>query len=145
MLLNFGSSIHSSTKLYLFVRDITKLHSVPTHIFSDRDLVFLSTFWCELFKLQGTILVMSSTCQPQLDDQTEVLNNYLEDYLRCFTANHPRQWTCYLQWAEWHYNTTWHSAINMSPLWSRVWSFSTISARLPFELIIGRNGGWLTH
>lgn len=58
---------------------------------------------------------MSSAYHPQSDGQTEILNRYLEDYLRCFAGDHPKQWSSLLVWAEWHYNTAWHSAIQMSP------------------------------
>lgn len=43
------------------------------------------------------------------------LNRYLEDYLRCFTADNPRRWLEFLPWAKWHYNTAWHPVINMTP------------------------------
>jgi hypothetical protein len=59
---------------------VLKLHGMPKTIVSDRDLVFTSSFWKELFHLQGTTLAYSSA----LDGQTEVLNNYVEEYLRCY-------------------------------------------------------------
>lgn len=58
---------------------------------------------------------MSSAYHPQSDGQTEILNRYLEDYLRCFTSDHPRHWVQFLPWAEFHYNTAWHSSIRMTP------------------------------
>lgn len=65
---------------------------------------------------------MSSAYHPQSDGQTEILNRYLEDYLHCFTGDHPKQWYHLLSWAEWHYNTAWHSVIQM----------------LPYEVVYGR-------
>lgn len=75
----------------------------------------MSQFWRELFRLQGTQLSMSSAYHQQSDGQTEILNRYLEDYLRCFVGNHLKQWYHLLAWAEWQYNTAWHFAIQMSP------------------------------
>ncbi|XP_068662867.1 uncharacterized protein [Aristolochia californica] len=38
----------------LFMDHIVRLHGVPASITNDKDVVFTSTFWKELFKLQGT-------------------------------------------------------------------------------------------
>lgn len=38
----------------VFLDYFFKLHGFPNRIVSDRDLVFLSSFWKELFALQGT-------------------------------------------------------------------------------------------
>ncbi|XP_068651575.1 uncharacterized protein [Aristolochia californica] len=40
----------------LFMENIVRLHGMPNSITSDRDAIFTSTFWKELFKLQGTKL-----------------------------------------------------------------------------------------
>ena len=112
----------------LFIKEIVRLHGFPTIIISDRDPVFMSSFWQELFKLQGTTLATSSAYHPQTDGQTEVLNRCLEDYLRCFVADNPKQWSHYLSWAEWHYNTAYHSTIKMTP-------FEAVYGRPPPSLL----------
>ena len=48
----------------VFMRDIFKFHGMPQSIVCDRDVVFTSRFWAELFKLQGTDLAMSSAYHP---------------------------------------------------------------------------------
>jgi hypothetical protein len=99
----------------LFIAHVFKLHGMPTSSVFDRNLTFTSHFWKELFKQQGTTLKTSSNYHPQTDGQSEVANKCLENYLRCFTQDRPKQWLLWLPWAEFWYNTTWHASIKMTP------------------------------
>ncbi|PNX96526.1 transposon Tf2-1 polyprotein, partial [Trifolium pratense] len=111
-----------------FSVEVCRLHGIPKSIVSDRDPVFLSSFWKELFHLQGTTLKYSSAYHPQTDGQTEVVNRSLEAYLRCFTSENPRQWYKYLHLAEFWHNTAFHSAIKMTP-------FEALYGRKPPSLL----------
>lgn len=99
----------------IFVREIVRLHGIPQSIISDRNRIFLSHFWSELFKLQGTTLKRSTAYHPQFDGQTEVVNRCLEMYLRCFASGKPRSWARWLAWAEYWYNTSFHSSTCCTP------------------------------
>ncbi|KAI4351278.1 hypothetical protein L6164_005654 [Bauhinia variegata] len=59
---------------FLFIKEVVRLHGVPTSIVSERDLTFISKFSFEFFKIQGTTLKMSIAYHPKIDDQMEVLN-----------------------------------------------------------------------
>ncbi|KAJ9547856.1 LOW QUALITY PROTEIN: hypothetical protein OSB04_020399 [Centaurea solstitialis] len=100
----------------IFAKEVVRLHGVPRSIVSDRDPLFISLFWQELFRLQGTALKMSSAYHPETDGQTEVT------YLRCFAAEQPKGWPQWISWAELWYNTTFHSS----------------SGKTPFQIVYGR-------
>jgi hypothetical protein len=94
---------------------------------SDRDVVFTSTFRKELFTLIGVTLQMSSTFHTQSDDQSKATNKIITMYLRCLTSNRTRQWLQWLLWAEFCYNSTYHSSLRTS-------SFRVVYGRDPPQL-----------
>lgn len=94
---------------------IYKLHGMPESIISDRDKIFVNHFWQELFRQSGTRLLLSTAYYPQTDDQTEVLNWCLKNYLRCMSGETPTQWSYWLPLTEWWYNSSFHSSIQLSP------------------------------
>jgi len=66
----------------LYIREIVRLHGVPSSIVSDRDPRFTSRFWQTLQDSLGTRLRMSSAYHPQTDGQSERTIQSLEDLLR---------------------------------------------------------------
>jgi hypothetical protein len=46
-----------------------------------------------------------------MDGQSEVVNKIIVMYLRCVTGDRPRAWVDWLAWAEYCYNTSFHSAL----------------------------------
>jgi hypothetical protein len=49
---------------------VYKLHGLPASIVSDRDPIFTSSFWRELFSLAQVTLRMSTSYHSQYDGQT---------------------------------------------------------------------------
>lgn len=114
----------AKTVAEVFVKEVVGLHGIPVSIVSDRDPLFLSVFWKELFRLQGTQLRMSTAYHPESDGQTEVINRILESYLRCFCSEQPKGWSRVIPWAEYWYNTSYQSAARCTP-------FETVYGRAP--------------
>lgn len=98
----------------MFLDQVHKLHGLLESIISDRDYIFLSSFWQELFKLLETKLQFSSTYHPLTNGQTERFNSYLETYLRCMVGHRPKNWHHWLSLAEWWFNTHYHSRLKMT-------------------------------
>ena len=98
-----------------FIDNVYCRHGMPQVLISDRDKIFTSAFWQQLFKLADTTLNMSSSYHPQTDGQTERVNQCLETYLRCTVNANPNQWAKWLSQAEYWYNTTVHTALGRSP------------------------------
>lgn len=88
----------------VFMNNIYKLHGLTSVIVSDRDGVFTSTLWQEVFKLSSVQLHMSSSYHPQTDGQTERLNQTMETFLHCFVNACPSKWLSWLRLAEFWYN-----------------------------------------
>jgi hypothetical protein len=98
-----------------FLDNIYKLHGLPSIIISDRDKIFTSTLWKELFRLAEVNLRMSTSYHPQSDGQTECLNQTMETYLHCFVNACPSKWINWLSSVEFWYNTSVHSATRLTP------------------------------
>jgi hypothetical protein len=98
-----------------FLNHIYRLHGLPATIVSDRDRIFTSQFWSQLFKLADVQLRLSSSYHPQSDGQTERLNQTMETFLRCFCNACPSKWSEWLPLAEYWYNNCHHSAVGFSP------------------------------
>ena len=109
---------HPFTALHvakLYMSHVFKLHGLPQAIISDRDRIFTSSLWQELFKLSQTTLRLSSSYHPQTDGQTEHVNQCLETYLRCAVHACPKNWYHWLALAEYWYNTSYHTSLGLTP------------------------------
>jgi len=99
----------------IFMDNVYKIHGFPASVVSDRDPVFLSKFWKEIFTIQGVNLLYSSAYHPQTDGQTEIVNKCVQNDLRCMTETNPNQWARWLSLVEWWYNTNFDSSTQLTP------------------------------
>jgi hypothetical protein len=68
----------------IFFREVFRLHGLPKNIISDRDNLFIGTFWREL--------TPSTIYHPQTDEQTKIVNKWVEGYLRNYVGGQQRTW-----------------------------------------------------
>jgi hypothetical protein len=74
----------------LFFKEVFKLHGLSRNIVSDRDNRFLSAFWQDLFRLFGMELTPTINYHPQKDIQNEIVNKWVEGYLRNYVSGQQR-------------------------------------------------------
>jgi len=115
----------------LFFRDIVRIHGVPKTIVSDRDVKFMSYFWKTLWGKLGTKLLFSTTCHPQTDGQTEVVNRTLSQLLRAMIKKNLREWEECLPHVEFAYNRAVHTTTQLCPF-EVVYGFKPIT---PLDLL----------
>jgi hypothetical protein len=99
----------------LFIDNIFKLHGPPQVIISDRDRIFTSKFWQEIFSALQVKLNFSTAYHLESDGQTERVNQCLEQYLRSMAFQEPKKWAEWLPVAEWWYNSSYHSSLKTTP------------------------------
>ncbi|CAL0335816.1 unnamed protein product [Lupinus luteus] len=125
----------------LFFREVVRLHGLPRSIVSDRDTKFLSHFWRTLWGKLGTKLLFSTTCHPQTDGQTEVVNRTLTTLLRAIIKKNIKSWEECLPHVEFAYNRATHSTTRMSPF-EIVYGFQPLT---PLDLLPVPNSSVLQH
>jgi hypothetical protein len=99
----------------IFMKDIFILHGMPRKIISDRDTKFTSSFWKSLMVGFETKLLFSTAYNPQIDGQTERVNQILEDILRMHIMHQPKKWEDYLPLVEFAYNNGYQESLKLNP------------------------------
>jgi hypothetical protein len=105
----------------LYATYVLPHYGLPSHIISDRDPRFTSTFTKELCRLLQIDQNISTAYHPQTDGQSECTNQWLEQYLRIFTNFQQNDWVSWLPLAQYAHNS---------------WPNAT-TKKAPFELIMG--------
>jgi hypothetical protein len=84
----------------IYIAHVLCLHGVPKTIIPDRGSQFVARFWEQLHVSLGTHLIHSSAYHPQMDAQTEQVNQILKDMLRACVLEHQGSWDQNLPWAK---------------------------------------------
>jgi transposase InsO family protein len=109
-----NKTITSKETARLFLENVYKYHGLPDNIIFDRGTQFTSKFWQSLFKILQVKINLSSAYHPQMDGQTERVNQVLEQYLRCFINYHQDNWVDLLPVAEFAYSNTFQESIHQT-------------------------------
>jgi hypothetical protein len=115
----------------LFFTEIVHLYGVPNTIILNRDAKFISHFWRTLLFKLGNKLLFSTTCHPQTDGQTEVVNRTLSTILWAVLKTNLKLWEECLPHIEFAYNRSVHSTTKVSPF-QVVYGFNP---RAPIDLL----------
>lgn len=119
----------ASSVAKVFLDSIIKLHGVPLSIVTDRDKIFTSAMWRDIFTALGSKLSYITAYHPQTDGQSERVNQCVEQYLRCAVYDKPGKWRSWLPMAEFWYNSSYHTSAGCSPfqaLYGRVPNFGAM-------------------
>jgi hypothetical protein len=128
-----GHLYNTTSVAKAFFEGIVRLYGFSCSIVSNRDIVFTSLFWAELFKMSCIGLHMSSAFHPRSDGESEVVNQVLTMYLRCLAGDRPRYSLQWLTWAEFCYNSSYQTTLKCS-------SFKVVYGRDPPALISYQHG-----
>jgi transposase InsO family protein len=84
-------------------------------IISDRGSQFVARFREQLHASLRTHLIHSSAYHPQMDGQTERVNQIVEDMLRACVLDRQGSWDHNLPCAEFSYNNSYKESLKMAP------------------------------
>jgi len=99
----------------LFLHHVWKLHGLLKRVVSDRGPQFIASFTKELYRLLGIRLSSSTAWHPQMDSQTERVNQELDQFLYLFINERQDDWYDLLPIAEFQHNNHVHFAMQQPP------------------------------
>jgi len=111
-------TISSEETARLFFDTIYRYYGLLDDIVSDRGPQFVSKFWKSLFETLKVKINLSSAFHLQMDEQTERVNQVLEQYLCCTINYQQDDWTSQLTLAEFAYNNTVHTSTRQTPFYA---------------------------
>lgn len=121
----------------LFFRHVYSKHGLPDRLVTDRGSLFTSKFWRTIARMIELDHRYSSAYHPQTDGQTEIVNQWLEQYIRMYVNREQSNWAGLLYQAEIAYNSTPHTTTGVSPLFAYSGSEPRRSMTQPPKTITG--------
>ena len=100
------TKITASELSWKYLREVVRLHGLPSSIVSDRDSKFTSRWWKELHRVLGAKLLMSTSFHPQTDGQTERAIRNVGQILRTIVRNDQKDWVDKIDMVEFAINSS---------------------------------------
>ncbi|THH06299.1 hypothetical protein EW146_g9654 [Bondarzewia mesenterica] len=95
-------------------------NGLPLEIISDRDKLFISSFWKSLTRLCGVTLKMSSSFHPETDGASERMNKTVNQCLRFHVDRQQKGWVRSLPLVRFHMMNTLNAFTGLSPFQLRM-------------------------
>ena len=99
----------------LYLQHLVPWFGIPQKIISDHDPRFVSKFTMELCHLLNIQQNMSTAFHPRTDGASERANQWLEQYLRIWTADDQMTWAQFLLLAKFVHNSWPHDRTGLTP------------------------------
>ena len=109
------TTVNAEGAARLYLKEVWKLHRLPCSVRSDRGPQFVADFTRELYRLLRIKLATSMAYHPQMDSQTEGINQEMEQFLRLFVNERQDDWDELLPLGKFAYNNHVHSSMQQTP------------------------------
>jgi hypothetical protein len=109
-------NVMASELPWKYLREVVRLHGLPSSIVSDRDPKFTSRWWKELQRILGTKLLMSTSFHPQTDGQSEHAIRNVTQILRTLVQPDQKDWVDEIDMVEFAINSSISESTGFAPL-----------------------------
>jgi len=108
-------NVTASELSWKYLREIVRLHGLPSSIVSDRDSKFTSRWWKELQRILGAKLLMSTSFHPQTDGQSERAIRNVTQILRTVVQPDQKDWVDKIDMVEFAINSSISESTGYAP------------------------------
>ena len=114
-LIPINTTTTASELASLYICEVVRLHGLFESIVSDRDVKFTSVFWCEIHRILGTKLLMSTSFHPLTDGASEWVNRSIGQILRTLVSPNQTDWVDKIPLTEFAINSNISSSTGFAP------------------------------
>ncbi|MBW0521922.1 hypothetical protein O181_061637 [Austropuccinia psidii MF-1] len=102
----------------IFMNNVFSKNGLPASIVSDRESLFVSSFWTQLFQQLKISRDLSIDFHAETDGQTEGVNYILKQSLQMYVSYHKDDWHTWLPLAEFSFNNVENTSTKQSPFFT---------------------------